>query len=67
MSKYKLIFADEEQDEVFDSYEEADEYGMYLQGCENQGAEIMHMSNPGDYDYDEDNFESSDYEIVEID
>ena len=25
------------------------------------------MSNPGDYDYDEDNSEDPDYEIVEID
>ena len=27
----------------------------------------MNMSNPGDYDYDEDSFESSDFEIVEED
>ena len=29
--------------------------------------EILHMSNPGDYDYDEDDYDSPDYEIVEID
>ena len=31
-----------------------------------QGAEILHMSNPGDYDYDEKNFESPEYGIAEI-
>ncbi|MBQ4545527.1 MAG: hypothetical protein II996_08175 [Oscillospiraceae bacterium] len=67
MTKYGIIFDDEEQDEVFDSYEEAEEHALYLSSCTREGAEILHMSNPGDYDYDEDEFESPDYEIVEID
>ena len=67
MTKFKVIYDGEEQEEIFTSYEDAEEYGFYLRGCERQGAEIMNMSNPGDYDYDEDSFESPDFEIVEED
>lgn len=67
MEKYKIIFDGEEQDEVFDTEEAAEEYALYLCSCTREGAEILHMSNPGDYDYDEDNFEDPDYEIVEFD
>ena len=57
MTKFKVIYDGEEQEETFTSYEDAEEYGVYLQGCERQGAEIMNMSNPGDYDYDEEEIE----------
>ncbi|MFR5648781.1 MAG: hypothetical protein ACLUDM_02835 [[Eubacterium] siraeum] len=67
MEKYKIIFDGEEQDEVFDTEEAAEEYALYLCSCTREGAEILHMSNPGDYDYDEDSFEDPDYEIVEFD
>ncbi len=67
MTKYKVVFNDEEQDEVFNTEEEAEEYALYLCSCTRQGAEILHMSNPGDYDYDEDDYEDPDYEIIEID
>lgn len=66
MAKYKVIFDGEEEDEIFNSEEEAEEYALYLFSCTNSGAEILHMSNPGDYDYDEDSFEDPDYEIIEI-
>lgn len=66
MSKYKIIFDGEEEDDVFDDEESAEEYALYLCSCARTGAEILHMSNPGDYEYDEDDFEDSDYEIVEI-
>ena len=64
MEKYKVIFNDEEMDAVFDSEEEAEEYALYLCSCAREGAEILHMSNPGDYD--EDDYDT-DYEIVEVD
>ena len=67
MTKYKVVFNDEEQDEVFNPEEEAEEYALYLCSCTRQGAEILHRSNPGDYDYDEDDYEDPDYEIIEID
>lgn len=67
MPKYKVLFDGELEDDVFDSEEAADEYGLYLCSCSHLGAEILHMSNPGDYEYDEDSFEEPEYTIVEID
>ena len=67
MSKYKIIFDGEEEDDNFDTEEAAEEYADYLVSCTREGAEILHMSNPGDYDYDEDDFEDPEYEIVEVD
>ncbi len=67
MSKYKVLFDGELEDEVFNTEEEAEEYALYLSSCSREGAEILHMSNPGDYDYDEDSYESPEYEIVEED
>ena len=67
MSLFKILFDNEEQDEVFDSYEAAEEYAQYLCLCSRTGAETLHWSNPGDYPYDEDNFDDPEYEIVEED
>ena len=64
MAKYKVLFNDELEAEVFDTEEEAEEHALYLVSCTKLGAEILHMSNPGDYD--EDDYEA-DYEIIEID
>ncbi len=66
MNKYKIIFDNEEQDEVFDSEEEAEDYALYLISCTKQGAEIMNMSNPGDYEFNEENWEDPTYEIIEF-
>ena len=67
MSKYKVIIDGEEQDEIFCTEADAEEHALYLCSCSQLGAEILHMSNPGDYDYDEDDFDASDYEVIEID
>lgn len=67
MSIFKILFDGEECDEVFDTEEEAEEYALYASGCSRLGAEELHMSNPGDYDYDEETYEDPDYEIIEID
>ena len=67
MAKYKIIMYGEEEDDIFSSEEEAEEYALYLCSCARTGAEILHWSNPGDYDYDEDTFGEPEYEIVEID
>ena len=64
MAKYKVIFDGDEQDEVFNSESAAEDYALYLVSCTKEGAEILHMHNPGDYD--EDDYET-DYEIIEID
>lgn len=67
MEKYRVIFEGELEDEVFDTEEEAEEYALYLCSCTREGAEILHMSNPGDYDYDEDDFDEPEYQIIEVD
>ena len=66
MSKFKIIFDGDECDEIFDTDEEAEDHALYLSSCSREGAEILHMSNPGDYDYDEDTYEDPEYEIIEI-
>lgn len=63
MARYKVLFNDELEDAVFETEEEAEEYALYLSSHTRQGAEILHMSNPGDYD--EDDYEV-DYEIIEV-
>lgn len=67
MPKFKIIFEGEEEDDIFDTEEAAEDYAIYLCGCTRLGAEILNLSNPGDNEYDEDNFESPEYEIIEID
>ncbi len=47
MSKFKLVFDGEELDEVFSTRKAAEEYGLYLQGCESVGMEELSWSNPG--------------------
>ena len=39
---------------------------MVSMGCVSLGAEIMEMSNPRDYPYDEDEHKGSWYEIEEV-
>lgn len=67
MARYKIIFNGEEQDEVFDTEEDAEEYALYLCSCARTGVEILHWSNPGDYDYDEEKYKDPEYEIFEED
>ena len=72
MARYKLIFIypdgsedeDYNDDAIFDTIEEAQEYGLYMIGCYQTGGEIMEMSNPGDYPYDEE--DKLDFRIIEI-
>ena len=66
MAKYKVIIDGEEQEEVFDTEAAAEEYALYLCSCSRTGAETLHLSNPGEYEYNEDTFIDPDYEIVEI-
>lgn len=69
MPKYKVIMcypdgSKEEDDEICDTYAEAEEYAWYLCSCYEQGGAILNMSNPGDYPLSDD---KADYEIIEID
>ncbi len=56
---YKVIMlysdgTEEEEDEIFETIEEANEHGEYCCSCFHQGGETLSLSNPGDYPYDED-------------
>lgn len=64
MKKFKILFNGELEEEVFATEADAQEHADYLVSCTKEGAEILHLSNPGDYD--EDDYEV-DYEIVEVD
>lgn len=59
-------FEDEEK-EVFDTEEEAQEYMNEINHNIRTGAEVLNLSNPGDYPYDEDEDYDVDYEIYETD
>ena len=63
MSKFKVFIGGDFEDEIFDTEEAAEEHALYLASCAKEGAEILHMSNPGDYD--EDDYDDE-YEIVEV-
>jgi len=70
----KLIFPDGEEimeeDEFFETYEEAENMGLYYVGCCAEGAETLNMSNPGDYPLDddyEDMINQIDIEVIEVD
>ena len=73
MIKYKIVFDGEDvcndgdyNIRLFDSYEEAEEWALYLVSCARTGAETLHMSNPGDYEYGEDTYEDPEFEIEEV-
>ena len=69
MPKYKIIMqypdgTNEEHDEVFDTEEGAQDYANYLVSCSQEGAEILCLSNQGDYPLDD--YEDTNFEIIEI-
>ena len=70
MTKYKVVMiyrngsVREEDDELFDTYDEADDAGLYYCSCYKTGGEILHLSNPGDYPYSED--EDVGFEVIEV-
>ncbi len=68
---YKVVMKypdgmEEEDDEVFETKEEANAHG--LEQCSNyvQGGEDLHMSNPGDYPLSEDD-DDVDFDVIEVD
>jgi len=70
MPKYKIIIqysngTSEEEDDVFYTEEDAEEYAHYLVSCSREGAETLNLSNPGDYPLDD--YADPDFEIIEID
>ena len=74
MSKYMLIYhwsdgtttEDDNYGQFWDSEEDAKEDGDYGLSCARQGGEIMEMSNPGDYPFNESDYDDNYYDIVEV-
>ena len=70
MAKFKVVMnysdgTSEEDDEIFETEEEAEEHGLYMCSCYNVGSETLHLSNPGDYPLDED--DDVDFKVIEVD
>ncbi|CAB4897613.1 unannotated protein [freshwater metagenome] len=55
----------EEEDELFETEEEANEFGLTQCSNYSTGAETLHLSNPGDYPAPDDD-EDVDYDVVEV-
>lgn len=71
MSKYKVTihFPDEdlELEDLYDTEDEAIEAAQQaISDCET-GAETLNWSNPGDYEYNEEDFDDVEYDIDEVD
>lgn len=54
----------EEDEEVFDTEEEANQYGLVQVSNYRSGADILHQSNPGDNPLDDD--DEVDFEVVSV-
>ena len=65
--KYKVAFDGfDDMDAEFDTEQAAKEYAWDCCACAQVGAETLHWSNPGDYDYDEDSYEAPTFKILKI-
>lgn len=67
MFKVRMIYPDgstEDNDELFDTEAEARQYGLDLCAERQEGGEILHMSNPGDYPDEDDD---ADFAVIEVD
>ncbi|MCG7418707.1 MULTISPECIES: hypothetical protein [Microbacterium] len=66
---FKVSWEDEgmadDDDEVFETEAEAEAYALDQINNFHTGADVLHMSNPGDYPEDDD--EDPEYEIIEVD
>lgn len=51
---------------IFDSESGAAEHACYLNGCSSEGAEVLKMRNPFDYEEDYGDGECDEYVAVEI-
>lgn len=74
MGKYKVIYhytdgttdEDDNYGVFYESEEEANEAGLYGLSCAKQGGEILELSNPGDYPFDESDYEDDTFEVVKV-
>lgn len=62
---YKIIFDGYEQDQTYNTYEEAEAAAWVMVDDFNTGSEILFESNPGDYEEEMDGA-TANYEIIEV-
>ena len=72
MTKYRAVvtFPDGDEmtlEELFDNEDDASQAALNAISDWDTGAEVLNMSNPGDYYYDENDIDNADYYIEEID
>ncbi|MBB4666436.1 hypothetical protein BKA24_001145 [Microbacterium marinum] len=64
---FKVVWDDgDEDDEVFETEQEAEAHAANEIDNYHAGAEVLHLSNPGDYDEDDPDDDPG-YEVVEVD
>lgn len=63
---YQVFINGEPEDELFETEEEAIDHGLYLESCASMGADILHMSNPGDYPFRGDELYDDEDEYFEV-
>ena len=56
-----------EEEEIFRDGKEAEAYGLDQLNNYNTGGEVLRMSNPGDYPLNEDEDDSADFDVIEVD
>ena len=74
MAKYKIIYhwsngndsEDDNDGEYYATEKDAEDAADYGLSCAKLGGQILEMSNPGDYPYDESEYDDNTYEIVEV-
>lgn len=74
MAKYKIIYhyangttdEDDNYGAFYESEEAADDAGLYGLSCARLGGEILELSNPGDYPFDESDYEDNTFEVVKV-
>jgi hypothetical protein len=69
--KYKVVMkypggTEEEEDEVFETEEAADEYGLEQLNNYTTGAEILQLMETGDSDDEVDEDDRADFEVIEV-
>ncbi len=62
---YKIIFDGIEEDELYETYEEAQEAADEMASNASLGFSLLFMANPGDYEEESDG-NTCDYEIIEV-
>jgi hypothetical protein len=61
---FKLTIFDWDEEQIFDTEQEAEDYVDVVMSDMSAGAEVLHLSNPGDYPFSI--AEDLNYEIEEI-